>query len=54
MTKKQLRQELFSIKFELRDAMLNQIAMVGSDATKDALYQAVWSVWKRMNAQDYK
>ena len=54
MTKTQLRNELFGIKNALRDAMLDQIAMVGNDATKDALYIAVWQIWKRMNQQDYK
>lgn len=53
-TKKQLRDELFAIKFALRDALLKQLATMGDVATKDALYQDVWTIWKWMNSQDYK
>lgn len=54
MTKKQLRDELFSVKFALRDALLLQVSRMGGEARSDAFTESVYEIWKRMNSRDYK
>ena len=53
-TKKQLRDELFAIKFALRDALLYQVHKMGDDAREDDLFKSVFEVWRYLNSQDYK
>lgn len=51
MTKTQLRAELFRIKGLIRDALLDDAYINGTDGD---LYKAVFSIWKEMNKQTYE
>ena len=51
MTKAMLRAELFRIKGLIRDALLEEAFRNG---TETPIYKALYSLWKEMNAQDYK
>lgn len=51
MTKAQLRAELFRIKGLLRDALLEDAFINGTDG---GLYQVVFKIWKEMNQNTYE
>ena len=51
MTKEQLRAELFRIKYEIRDALIEEFEN-GREATD--LYQTILGIWNDMNRKDYK
>jgi hypothetical protein len=51
MTKAMLRAELFRIKGLLRDALLDDAYINGTDG---GLYKAVLAIWKEMNKNTYE
>lgn len=51
MTKAQLRTELFLIKNDIRDALLNEMQRTPAQS---ALYLDMLGIWRTMNQQDYR
>lgn len=51
MTKAQLRAELFRVKGLLRETLLDEAYINGTDGN---LYKAVLEIWREMNKQSYE
>lgn len=51
MTKTQLRAELFRIKGMIREALLDEAYING---TESGFYAAMFKIWREMNRQSYE
>lgn len=51
MTKAQLRAELFRVKGLIREALLDEAYINGTDGN---FYKAVLEIWREMNKQNYE